>query len=57
MDSVTIPKDLFEDFIEDALDLKSEHEWYKYEPRCNYQRDYERLTSRIEQAIKIRDKS
>ena len=54
-ETVTIPRDLFEMLVEDAIDLRGEHDWHKDEPRCGYQKAYEELSARIDQAIAIRD--
>ncbi len=54
-DSITIPRKLFEELLEDAMELIVERRWWKNEPRCNYQRDYEALDARIKQGVHLRD--
>ena len=53
--TITIPRALFEDLIEDAYELQGEWHYRKDEPRCGYQASYEQLLARIAQAETIRD--
>lgn len=55
--SITVPRQLFEDLLEDAMELRGERGWWKDEPRCNYQRDYEQLCARIDEGVRLRDAS
>lgn len=46
---ILVSKDLLDEILEDLYDLKGERGWYKDEPRCNYQKDYQDLVCRIGQ--------
>ena len=54
--SITIPRKLFEDLLEDAIELRGERYWWKDEPRLNHQRDYEQLCGRIDEGVRLRDR-
>lgn len=47
--SISIPRVLAEDILEELYELQGERHWWKDEPRCNYQKRYEALTLEIEQ--------
>lgn len=38
---------LVNDVLEELYELRGERNWWKDEPRCNYQRDYKRLCDEI----------
>lgn len=44
---IEISREFLQEILEDLYDLRSEWDWRKDEPRCNYQRDYNRLCERI----------
>lgn len=44
---VSLPVKLASDLLEELYELRSERSWWKDEPRCNYQRDYNRLCDEI----------
>jgi hypothetical protein len=52
--TITVPRELFEDLLEDAMELKGERHWWKDE-LLNYQRDYEQLSKRIDEGRRLRD--
>jgi len=39
MDTVTIPKAMLEEIVEELKELRGLRWWGRDEPRCNYQRD------------------
>lgn len=43
----SVPRDLLESLLENTCELRGEREWWKDEPRCNYQRDYQRYLDEI----------
>ena len=49
----SVPRDLLESLLENLYDLKGEREWWKDEPRCGYQRDYQRYVEEIAATEKI----
>lgn len=53
--TLNVPRRLFEDLLEDAMELQGERDWWKDEPRLNYQKQYVDLTARIAEGVKIRD--
>lgn len=44
---VSLPVKLASDVLEELYELRGERSWWKDEPRCNYQRDYNRLCDEI----------
>lgn len=54
-ETIAIPKRLFEELLEDAMDLLGQNDWWKNEPRCNYQRTYNELSARIAEGVRLRD--
>lgn len=41
--TVTMPKELACDALEELYELQGERDWWKDEPRCNYQARYAKL--------------
>ncbi len=54
-ESITIPRQLFENLLEDAMELQGERHWWHDEPRCGYQKLYEELSVRINEGVALRD--
>lgn len=52
-DQITIPLELAEAALDNMISLKGEWHWWKDEPRCNYQRDYNLLCAEIQQLEKL----
>ena len=49
----SVPRDLLEALLDNTIDLRGERTWWKDEPRCNYQRDYQRYCDEIEKTEEI----
>lgn len=52
-ETVKVPRELLENLIENTIELRGVRDWWKDEPRCNYQRDYQRYCVEIEKAQEI----
>lgn len=50
---VSVPRELAQNILDELYELRSERNWWKDEPRCNYQRDYKRLCDEISQVETI----
>lgn len=50
---VSLPVELANDVLEELYELRGERSWWKDEPRCNYQRDYNRLCAEIDALEKL----
>jgi len=50
---VSLPVELAHDVLEELYELRGERSWWKDEPRCNYQRDYNRLCAEIDALEKL----
>jgi hypothetical protein len=49
----SVPRELLEALLDNTYQLRDERNWWKDEPRCNYQRDHQRYCDEIEQSEKI----
>jgi len=54
-DDIVIPRELFEELVEDAIELRGEWKWKAEEVRGGYQREYNDLQERIRRAVELRD--
>ena len=52
-ETVKVPRELLENLIENTIELRGVRDWWKDEPRCNYQQDYQRYCVEIEKAEEI----
>lgn len=50
---VSLPVELASDVLDELYELRGERDWWKDEPRCNYQRDYNRLCAEIDALEKL----
>lgn len=50
---VSLPVELASDVLDELYELRGERSWWKDEPRCNYQRDYNRLCAEIDALEKL----
>ena len=50
---IILPAELARDILEELYELLGERNWWKYEPRCNYKRDYDQLCELIEALEKL----
>jgi len=48
-----VPRDLLEALLDNTYELRGERNWWKDEPRCNYQRDYQKYCEEIERVEDI----
>lgn len=55
-DLVSVPRDLLEDVLDELRELQGERDWWKDEPRCQHQRDYERLLAEIALVERLLDR-
>lgn len=49
----SVPRNLLEALLDNTYELRGERNWWNDEPRCNYQRDYQRYCDEIEKAEEI----
>ena len=52
-ETVSVPKALLEDLIDNTYELKGVREWWEDEPRLNYSEEHARYVNNIEAAEKI----
>lgn len=49
----SVPRELLESLLDHLYELSGERKWWKDEPRCNYQRDYQQYLDDIAATEKI----
>jgi hypothetical protein len=50
---VSLPVELASDVLDELYELRGERNWWKDEPRCTYQHDYNRLCAKIDALEKL----
>lgn len=53
----SVPRELLEALLDNTYELRGERDWWKDEPRCNYQRDHQRYCDEIKQTEQILERS
>ena len=53
----SVPRELLEALLDNTYELRSSRNWWKDEPRCDYQQDYQKYCEEIAQAEKILKRS
>lgn len=52
-ETVTVPRELLENLLENTYDLRGERHWWASEPRCSYQEDYQQYCDDIEKTEEL----
>ncbi len=47
-EEISLPVKLAKDVLGELYELRGDRDWWKDEPRCNYQNEYKRLCDEIE---------